>query len=95
MDITTTTGRVNGNIDLDTSGGDITLRVPSNFQASIRANVDVSRGSRGDYRIYTDFPLTIQDDDGDIIGRGDINGGGDSVSLQTNNSDITIESVSN
>jgi DUF4097 and DUF4098 domain-containing protein YvlB len=95
VEITTTTGRVNGNIELDTAGGDITLRVPSNFQASIRANLDVSRGSRGDYRIYTDFPLIIQEDDGDIIGRGDINGGGDRVTLETNNSDIYIESVSN
>jgi DUF4097 and DUF4098 domain-containing protein YvlB len=95
VEITTTTGRVNGNIDLDTAGGDITLRVPSNFQASILANLEVSRRSRGDYRIYTDFPLTIQEDDGDIIGRGDINGGGDRVSLQTNNSDIYIESTSN
>ena len=95
VDITTTTGRVNGNIELDTAGGDITLRIPANFQASIRANLDVSRRSRGDYRIYTDFPLTIEEDDGDIIGRGDINGGGDRVSLRTNNSDIYIESVSN
>jgi len=94
VEITTTTGRVDGNIDLDTAGGDITLRVPSNFQASIRANLDVSRRSRGDYRIYTDFPLTIQEDDGDIIGRGDINGGGSQVTLRTNNSDIYIESIS-
>lgn len=95
VEITSTTGSVGGSIDLDTSGGDITLRVPSNFQASVSANLEVSRRSRGDYRIYTDFPLTIQEDDGDIIGRGDINGGGDRVSLRTNNSDIYIESVSN
>ena len=95
VEITTTTGRVDGDIELDTSGGDITLRVPANFQASVRANLDVSRRSRGDYRIYTDFPLTIQEDDGDIIGRGDINGGGDRVTLRTNNSDIYIQSVSN
>lgn len=95
VEITTTTGRVGGNIDLDTAGGDITLRVPFNIQASVSANLEVSRRSRGDYRIYTDFPLTIQEDDGDIIGRGDINGGGDRVSLRTNNSDIYIESVSN
>lgn len=95
VEITTTTGSVDGNIELDTSGGDITLRVPANFQASITANLDVSRRSRGDYRIYTDFPLTIQEDDGDIVGRGDINGGGNKVTLRTNNSDIYIESVSN
>ncbi|GJM14124.1 MAG: hypothetical protein DHS20C12_25270 [Pseudohongiella sp.] len=95
VNITAEGGRVGGNVDLDTSGGDITLRVPSNFQASISANLEVSRRSRGDYRIYTDFPLTIQEDDGDIIGRGDINGGGDRVSLRTNNSDIYIQSVEN
>jgi hypothetical protein len=66
VEITTTTGRVNGNIDLDTVGGDIALRVPSSFQARIPANLNVSRGSRGDYRIYTDFLLSIQEDDGDI-----------------------------
>lgn len=95
VDITTSTGRVGGNVELDTAGGDITLRVPVNFQARITANLEVSRRSRGDYRIYTDFPLTIQEDDGDIIGRGDINGGGDRVSLRTNNSDIYIVSVNN
>lgn len=95
VEITATAGRVDGSIDLDTAGGDITLRIPSNFQASVRANLDVSRRSRGDYRIYTDFPLTIQEDDGDIIARGDINGGGDRITLRTNNSDIYIESVSN
>lgn len=95
VEITTTTGRVDGSIDLDTAGGDITLRIPADFQASIRANLDVSRRSRGDYRIYTDFPLTIQEDDGDIVGRGDINGGGSPVRLETNNSDIYIQSVSN
>ncbi len=95
VDITATSGRVGGSVDLDTAGGDITLRIPSNLQASIYANLDVSRRSRGDYRIYTDFPLTIQEDDGDIVGRGDINGGGDRISLETNNSDIYIESVSN
>ena len=94
VEITTTTGRVNENIDLDTVGGDIALRVPSSFQARIPANLNVSRGSRGEYRIYTDFPLTIQEDDGDIIGRCGINGG-DRVSLGTSNSDIYIESVSN
>lgn len=95
VEIISTTGRVDGSIDLDTAGGDITLRVPANFEATISANLEVSRRSRGDYRIYTDFPLTIQEDDGDIIGRGDINGGGARVSLRTNNSDIYIESVSN
>ena len=96
VEITSTTGRVDGSIDLDTSGGDITLRIPSNLSGTVRAELKVSRRSRGDYRIYTDFPLTVQeDDDGDIVGRGDINGGGNPIRLSTNNSDIHIVSVDN
>ena len=95
VEITATSGSVDGSIDLDTSGGDITLRIPSNLRATVRADLEVSRRSRGDYRIYTDFPLSVQDDDGDIVGRGDINGGGSPISLRTTNSDIYIVSVSN
>ncbi len=83
-------------VDLETAGGDITLRLPSTYAATIRANLEVSRRGRGDYRIYTDFPLTIQDDeDGNIVGSGDINGGGARISLETTNSDIHIVSVNN
>ena len=95
VEITATSGSIDGSIDLDTSGGDITLSIPSNLTATVRADLEVSRRSRGDYRIYTDFPLSVQDDDGDIIGRGDINGGGSPISLRTTNSDIYIVSVSN
>jgi DUF4097 and DUF4098 domain-containing protein YvlB len=83
-------------VDLETAGGDITLRLPSTFAATIRANLQVSRRGRGDYGIYTDFPLTIQnDEDGNIVGSGDINGGGARISLETTNSDIHIVSVNN
>lgn len=95
VEITSTSGSVDGSIDLDTSGGDIILRVPSNLSGTVRAELEVSRRSRGDYRIYTDFPLTVQEDDGDIVGRGDINGGGNPIRLSTNNSDIHLLSVSN
>ncbi|MDP6417130.1 MAG: hypothetical protein QGG54_19140, partial [Gammaproteobacteria bacterium] len=64
--------------------------------STVVANLEVTRRSRGDYRIYTDFPLSIQEDDGgDIVGRGDINGGGDRIYLETTNSDINIVSVDN
>lgn len=87
-------GTRDASVELETAGGDVTIRVPSDHSASIVADLQVSRRSRGDYRIYTDFPLTIQeDDDGDIVGRGDINGGGDRIYLETNNSDIHIVSV--
>ncbi len=83
-------------VDLETAGGDITLHLPSTITATVQADLEVSRRSRGDYRIYTDFPLSIREDDaGNIIGRGDINGGGAVITLQTTNSDITIVSVAN
>ena len=36
-----------------------------------------------------------EDDDGNIVGRGSINGGGDRIYLETTNSDIHIVSVEN
>ncbi len=95
-ELVSVTGSRDASVELETAGGDVTIRIPSDHSASIVANLDVSRRGRGDYRIYTDFPLTIQeDDDGDIVGRGDINGGGDRIYLETTNSDIHIISVSN
>lgn len=89
-------GSRNASVELETAGGDVTIRIPSDHGASIVADLEVSRRARGDYRIYTDFPLTIsENDDGDIIGRGDINGGGDRIYLETTNSDIHIVSVEN
>ncbi|MFT4885801.1 MAG: DUF4097 and DUF4098 domain-containing protein YvlB [Pseudohongiellaceae bacterium] len=83
-----------GGVELETAGGDVTVRIPSSMQASIYADLEVSRRGRGDYRIYTDFPLTIQEDDrGNIVGQGDINGGGSRIYLETTNSDINILSV--
>jgi len=82
---------VNTEVVLDTSGGDVTIRIPASRAATIDAQLRVSRRNRGDYGIFTDFPLTIQDDAGGrIIGRGDINGGGDRIELRTSNSDINI-----
>jgi len=89
-------GSRNATVELETAGGDVTVRIPGGHSASIMADLEVSRRARGDYRIYTDFPLTInEDDDGNIIGRGDINGGGDRIYLETVNSDIHIVSTSN
>ncbi len=84
-------GSRDASVELETAGGDVTVRIPGDHSASIVADLEVSRRARGDYRIYTDFPLTInEDDNGDIIGRGDINGGGDRIYLETVNSDIHI-----
>lgn len=87
-------GARDASIELESSGGEITVRIPSAHAASIVADLEVSRYGRDGYRIYTDFPLMIQEDDsGNILGRGDINGGGDRIYLETHNSDIHIVSV--
>lgn len=86
---------IGGSINLESSGGDVTLRIPATVGVSVEAVLEVSRRSRGDYRIYTDFPLMIQDEDNDIVARGDINGGGDRVAIRTQNSDIHIVRIGN
>ena len=87
--------RVSGSVELESSGGDVTVRIPSNHAASIVADLESRRG-RGRYQILSDFPIEIrEDDDGNVLGRGDINGGGDLIFLETTNSDIRIISVGN
>lgn len=95
VDLSAVTGSIGGDVVLETAGGDVTVRIPSDLAATISADLEISRRSRGDYRIYTDFPLTVREEDNRIIGRGDINGGGDRIRLETTNSDIHIISVSN
>lgn len=95
VDLSAVKDSIGGPVDLETAGGDVTVRIPANLGVTVSAVLEVSRRSRGDYRIYTDFPLTIQEDDDNIIGRGDINGGGDRISLRTENSDIHIVRVGN
>jgi len=86
-------GNGDASVSLHTAGGDITMRIPSDLGASIVAELNLSRRGFGRYQIYTDFPLSIQEEDDIIIGRGDINGGGDRIRLRTTNSDINIISV--
>ncbi|MBT8146605.1 MAG: hypothetical protein KJN90_07105, partial [Gammaproteobacteria bacterium] len=70
---------------------DIELRIPADHAATVDARIEVSRRARGDYRIYTDFPLSITgQDDREVLGRGDINGGGDRIRIETSNGDIRI-----
>lgn len=78
-------------VDLSSSGGDIELRIPSSHSADVSVRIEVSRCARVDYRIYTDFPLAISgENDREVIGRGEINGGGDRINIEINNGDIRI-----
>ncbi|PCJ27971.1 MAG: hypothetical protein COA96_02065 [SAR86 cluster bacterium] len=95
VDLSAVRGDIGGSVELDTAGGDVTLRIPASLRATINARLNVSRRSRGDYRIYTDFPLTIREDNDEIVASGDLNGGGDRITLRTRNSDIHIVSVDN
>ena len=87
-------GARDSTVELESSGGDVIVRIPADHGARIVADLEVSRRGRGDYRIYTDFPITIQEDErGNILGRGEINGGGDPIYLETQNSDIHILAI--
>ena len=47
-----------------------------------------------DYQIHSDFPLSIKDEDrNSITAKGDINGGGDSIQLNTTDGDIYIKKL--
>lgn len=95
VDLSAVSGSIGGDVRLETAGGDVTVRIPGNLPATITAELEISRRARGDYRIYTDFPLSISEDDDLIVGRGDINGGGDRILIETRNSDIHIIRVAN
>lgn len=86
-------------VDLETAGGDITLYLPGDLAATFDIELEITRRAWRDYKIYSDFPLTISDDDDDwrgdkvIVGRGDINGGGDRIRISTTNGDIRIKKI--
>lgn len=76
-------------VRLETGGGDIRLTLPAKIKADVDAEVRLQR-SRRRYRITSDFDLDIQQSGSRITARGEINGGGDEVSLSTTNGDIEI-----
>ncbi|MBN1472920.1 MAG: hypothetical protein JW925_14190, partial [Syntrophaceae bacterium] len=76
---------------LHSSGGPLTVYLPATIEATVSADLKISRFADRDYEIYTDFPLSIKGEDSDhISARGDINGGGDRIQLSTTNGDIRI-----
>ena len=79
-------------IDLDSSGGSITLHMPESLAASVSATLKITRSAKRDYRIYSDFPLTIKGEKSrKITAKGDINDGGNKIKLSTTNGDIHIK----
>jgi hypothetical protein len=79
-------------VNLDSSGGSITLHIPESLAASVSATLKITRSAKRDYRIYSDFPLTIKGENSrKITAKGDINDGGDKIKLSTTNGDIHIK----
>jgi DUF4097 and DUF4098 domain-containing protein YvlB len=84
-------------VELETSGGDITLIIPEKMPASITAEIYLydGYGSWERYDIYSEFPLTktVPDETRKRMIRctGDINGGGDKIYLKTSSGDIHIQ----
>lgn len=83
-------------VTLESSGGSITLYISKSLAASVSATLEITRNARRDYRIYSDFPLTIKGDNNSdkITAKGDINGGGDKIRIDTTNGDIHIKMLS-
>lgn len=86
---------------LQSSGGELTIRVPEGLPASLEAEIQIGSswfGRDREYRIESDFDLDEQDDGGrngrTIRATGDINGGGHLIRLKTSDGDIRIRKVS-
>jgi hypothetical protein len=79
--------RSNHGISLSSSGGKVTLLLP----ADVRASIDARTGGG---RVHTDFPVTVGElsDDSAYL-RGQINGGGDPVTLHSSGGGIYIEKL--
>lgn len=89
-------------ITLKSSGGSVTLAIPEKLPANIFAEIRLGDGrwySRERYDISSDFPLKIQREEEDrregryIRGEGQINGGGDPITLTTSAGNITIRKL--
>lgn len=91
-----------GQSRLASAGGMITLYIPENAKATINARIRIQERWRRDgnrkYRIRSDFTgdgaaTTEDDDDRLVTGTYQINGGGETISLETVNADIQIRKL--
>jgi hypothetical protein len=84
----------NNAIDLETSGGDIEVYLPSEINANIDAEITITDRSNADVSIHSDFPLKKSQDMKSsriyLYASGPINKGGDLVRLRTVNGAIVI-----
>jgi DUF4097 and DUF4098 domain-containing protein YvlB len=94
-------GELAGPIRLSTSGGRVSIELPSDIKASVYAEIRVE-SNYDDYTIHSDFSSIKVEANGDkaersrnrlITASGDINGGGLMIELKTAQSDIYIEKI--
>ena len=79
-------------VNLESSGGSLRLHIPRTLASSVSATLKITRSARGGYRIHSDFPLTVKGEGSrKITAKGDLNQGGDKISLSTTNGDIDIK----
>jgi hypothetical protein len=78
-------------VNLSTGGGDIHLYISGNLPVTF----DLKIKDNDNNKIESDFPLKIEGDkhSDEIIGTGEINGGGALVKIRTNESDIYIHKI--
>lgn len=83
-------------LDLETSHGDINLTLPASLQASIQAQVEDHMGGGDPDDIRSDVALTREGGDGEPIrARGDMNGGGPTIRLETTGGSVRIRTSGN
>ncbi len=77
-----------------TGSGDVTIYLAKELAATIDAELRIEGLAHRDWAIYSDFPIDIREEsESRIVGRGEINGGGDSIVLRTKNGDIHIKKL--
>ena len=77
-----------------TGSGDVTISLPKELAATIDAELRIEGTVPSDWAIYSDFPIDIREEsESRIVGRGEINGGGDPIVLRTKNADIRIKKL--
>lgn len=88
-----------GSSQLKTAGGDIKLWVPENAKATIEALIVIEhrwRSRKGRYEIRSDFKADsyVEDDEEqEIRAKYVLNGGGDTITLETVNSNIEVRKL--
>jgi hypothetical protein len=87
------------NSKLTTASGMILLSIPENAKATVNARIKVwgyGRIARSGYAVHSAFPAKTYDTDDEdhvIVGSYVLNGGGDTITLETVNADIEIRKL--